>query len=341
MNFDHTPDELALFTTLETTLGRQGAEHPMELAALLAPTGYPTLANGALPGAQERLAQWRPAAYRTLEYGLRIAAPLMTQYGTQAWHTTWAAPVQKGEKLATAAFETVQGEPDLTGKPHNGGYLVAGTKGGIPGADLADLILATGTVGGFPALFLIEKGAADVTLTKGALGLFTLTAHGATLSSSHVVLLEKGPDLSQQLSLLKHRIQTSEATGHAAAVFEQAKKAAKTRPEGGKPPIARQEVGFKLATMYTLLQTSRLMAANAASLMDDGEGDAAMASHCARVFCSDAAQEIVTWALDVMGEAGFETGGPADRLARIQALRVEGLSVGQSKEAIGDLLLKY
>ena len=154
------------------------------------------------------------------------------------------------------------------------------------------------------------------------------------------ILKPKAP-LAPFLQLLKNRVQINEATGHAAAVFEQAKKAAKTRPEGGKPPIARQEIGFKLATMYTLLQTSRLMAANASSLVDAGENDAAMASHCARVFCSDAACEIVASALDVMGDQGFEKDGPAQRLATIQALRVEGTSVGQTKEAIGDMLLKY
>jgi len=345
MNFDHTQEELDLFQSLENTLSNNEEVRPGHLIALLASSTYPTLgSNGlssALPGAQERLAQWKPDAYRTMEYGLRIAAPAITRFGPEAWMTQWVNPIQQGKTLATTALDSAQGEPDLTGKPHESGYLIAGTKTGIPGADTADVILASGTIEDTPAIFLIEKNTADITISQGATGLFTLTASAAFLPASHVAILKPKAPLAPFLQLLKNRVQINEATGHAAAVFEQAKKAAKTRPEGGKPPIARQEIGFKLATMYTLLQTSRLMAANASSLVDAGENDAAMASHCARVFCSDAACEIVASALDVMGDQGFEKDGPAQRLATIQALRVEGTSVGQTKEAIGDMLLKY
>jgi len=345
MNFDHTREERDLFLSLETILGTTPEEHPKTLITLLSDTGYPSLGapglSSALPGAQERLAQWKPSAYRTIEYGLRIAAPLMARFGPDSWQADWVEPVQKGDLLATAAFETAQGDPGLTGKTHGIETLISGTLTGIPGADTADLILAAGTVNEAPALFLIEQGTPDITLTQGATGLFTLTARGASLADTHVAVPDPSAPMTPLLTLLKSQLQASEATGHAAALFEQAKKAAKTKPDGGKPPIARQEVGFTLATMYTLLQTSRLMAANASSLIETEESDAAMAAHCARVFCSNAAEEIVSSALSVMGEQGFEKGGPADRLATIQALRVEGASVGQTKEAIGNMLLKY
>ncbi|VFQ43931.1 acyl-CoA dehydrogenase family protein [Desulfoluna butyratoxydans] len=345
MNFEHTREERDLFLSLETILGTHPDEHPKALINLLSDTGYTTLdAPGlatALPGAQERLAQWNPTAYRTVEYGLRIAAPLMERFGQKSWQAEWVAPVQSGKTLATAAFETPPGAKGLTGTPHTNETFISGTLTGIPGADIADLIVAAGTVDEAPALFLIEQGTPDISLTRGATGLFTLTARGASLAHTHVTVLEPSAPMASLLTLLKTQLQASEATGHAAALFEQAKKAAKTKPGGGKPPIARQEVGFTLATMYTLLQTSRLMNANASALIATEESDAAMAAHCARVFCSDAAEEIVSSALSVMGEQGFEKGGPADRLATIQALRVEGASVGQTKEAIGNMLLKY
>ncbi|WP_300667177.1 acyl-CoA dehydrogenase family protein [Desulfoluna sp.] len=345
MNFDYSQDELDLFHSLETILGKTTEVRPKNLISKLAWTGYATLGEnglaGALPGAQERLAQWKPAAYRTMEYGLRIAATTLRRFGPEAWHATWVTPIQQGKILATAALDQAEGEPDLTGKPHDKGYLINGTKTAIPGAISADVILASGTVEESPALFLFQKETGDVSLTQGATGLYTLTAHETFLPDTQVAILSKKTPLAPFLDLLKNRIQIAEATGHAAALFDQAKTAAKTCPEGGKPPIAKQEIGFKLATMYTLLQTSRLMSANASGLIDANASDAAMASSCARVFCSDAANEIISSALEVMGENGFKKGGPADRLAAIQALRVEGPSVGQTKEAIGNMLLKY
>ena len=160
MNFDHTQEELDLFQSLENTLSNNEEVRPGHLIALLASSTYPTLgSNGlssALPGAQERLAQWKPDAYRTMEYGLRIAAPAITRFGPEAWMTQWVNPIQQGKTLATAALDSAQGEPDLTGKPHESGYLIAGTKTGIPGADTADVILASGTIEDTPAIFLIE-----------------------------------------------------------------------------------------------------------------------------------------------------------------------------------------
>ena len=345
MNFDHTQEELNLFSSLEATLGNHPEASPKDLISLLAATNYTTLGSGddasALSSAQERLAQWSPAAYRTIEYGLRIAAPTMARFGPEAWATTWIKPIQKGKILATAAFEAPPQGQEITATAHNDGYHLTGTKAGIPGAMSADVILTTGTADGAPALFLIEKKSSDITLTKKASGFSTLTAHGAFLPAAHVAILDKKAPLPPFLNLRKQRVQIGEATGHAAAAFELAKKRAKSHPEGEKPPIAKQEIGFKLATMYTLLQTSRLMAANASTLIDSGSSEAAMACSCARVFCSDAAQEIVTTAIEVMGEEGLEAGGPADRFNAIQTLRVAGTSVGQSKEAIGNMLLKY
>ena len=92
--------------------------------------------------------------------------------------------------------------------------------------------------------------------------------------------------------------------------------------------------------MYTLLQTSRLMAEDANTKEKKPE-DEAMKTSCARVFCADAAQEICTSAVNIMGEAAFGENGPMERMEKVQALRVEGTPIGQTREAIGNMLLKW
>ena len=341
MNFEYTPEELTLFKELETAVKKESPS-PEALLQSLTHIGYTALStNGcssALPAAQEKLAQWQPHLFLAIEYSLRVAAPLIQEFAPE-WQTT-AEEILHGKKLISVAFSpSSQSAPALFAKVTEEEVTLSGFRSEIPHAKSAHAILTLADLeNGDSALLLLEPDTPHLSLTPCGTGLYTLEARGVTLPLSHMILLDPKKSPQKRYETLKAALQAAEATGHSAAAFYQAKKAAKVRPEGGKPPIAKQEVGFTLATMYTLLQTSRLMATHAATAK---ASDAAMTAACARVFCSDAAKEVCTSAISVMGDQSFEAGGPLERLQRVQALGVEMRPTGQTREAIGNLLLKY
>jgi alkylation response protein AidB-like acyl-CoA dehydrogenase len=125
--------------------------------------------------------------------------------------------------------------------------------------------------------------------------------------------------------------------------FDEAVNHAKSHLSGGKPIIAYQEVGFKLAEMLTLLQTARLLAYRAAWMTDAGDREAGVLAHCAKVFCAESAEEVASQALQILGGQGYISGNPAEGGYRdAKYLQIAGTSSEISRMKIADeVLLGY
>jgi alkylation response protein AidB-like acyl-CoA dehydrogenase len=122
--------------------------------------------------------------------------------------------------------------------------------------------------------------------------------------------------------------------------FDAAREFAKNHQSGGKPIIAYQEIGFKLAEMLTLLQTSQLLAYRAAWMDAAGDPEARIVAHCAKVFCSESAEAVASHALEILGGRGFVRGNPAEESYRdAKYLQIAGTSTEISRMKIGDRLL--
>ncbi len=108
---------------------------------------------------------------------------------------------------------------------------------------------------------------------------------------------------------------SSAAVGVARRAFEEAKEYAKTRIAFGKPIIAKQAIGFKLADMAIQIEAGRLLAYKAAWMLDNGQRNTTLAAY-AKAFCADMAMKTTTEAVQVFGGYGYSREYPVEKLMR-------------------------
>ena len=107
----------------------------------------------------------------------------------------------------------------------------------------------------------------------------------------------------------------AQALGMARSAYEHAVAYAKQRETFGKAIIEHQAVAFRLADMRTKLEASRQLVLNAARLKDAGVPCLAEAS-MAKLFATEAAEEICSDALQIHGGYGYLADFPVERIAR-------------------------
>ena len=144
------------------------------------------------------------------------------------------------------------------------------------------------------------------------------------------------------LRLWENQILLGASLGLMKAAFESARDYAKTHRSGGKPIIAYQEVAFKLSEMLTLLQTSQLFAYRTAWTLETSRKDAESLMWCAKVFCTEAAEKVSGYSLQILAGSGFISGNPAEVAYRCAKYgQIAGTSTEISRVKIGDAALGY
>lgn len=106
------------------------------------------------------------------------------------------------------------------------------------------------------------------------------------------------------------------SVGAARAAYEISKEWASKRIQFGKPIAAQQAVGFMLADMATLVETSRLMTWRAANAYDLAQKDASLLSAMAKLYASDSAMKVCTDAVQVMAGDGYSRDYPVEKMMR-------------------------
>ncbi|WP_428624406.1 acyl-CoA dehydrogenase family protein, partial [Sedimenticola sp.] len=107
----------------------------------------------------------------------------------------------------------------------------------------------------------------------------------------------------------------AQCVGMARAAYQAALNYAKERESFGKPIIEHQAIAFRLADMATQLEAAHLMVMNAAQLRDAGEP--CLKEACmAKLFASEAAEQICSAAIQVHGGYGYLRDFPVERIYR-------------------------
>lgn len=107
----------------------------------------------------------------------------------------------------------------------------------------------------------------------------------------------------------------AQALGIAEAALEAAVQYANERHQFGKPIIANQGVGFKIADMATAVEAARLLVYRAADLRSKGLPCSKEAS-MAKLFASQTAREVAIEAVQVFGGYGYTKDYPVERYFR-------------------------
>jgi len=376
MNYDFSEQEFTLFVDIQKKLAALADTRPLdrresaktrenidEVLALLAESPYLKLGiqpvDGyqgqlTLMGAMEVVASVSPSAYLSVEASMRLFGRAVAEWGTDAQKAEWLSPVLDGKRIgALALSETclnIENDPLTThGGKEGDSVVINGTKQYVINAPMADCIAVAGVLEDAHALFLIEKEASGLTIDPA---LETIGYEGTPISGirlencripmDQVIFPPAKTDMPQALRMWENQILLGASLGLCKTAFESARDHAKTHKSGGKPVIAYQEVGFKLAEMLTLFQTSQLLAYRTAWTAETTPKEAAELILCAKVFCAESAEQVSSEALKILGGAGYIAGNIVERAYRCAKYgQIAGTSTEIARVKIGDAALGY
>ena len=376
MNYDFTESEIALFTDIRektdamAETGGIESRDPGHCEARirkamdqLSQTPYLKLGllpdekyNGAasLMGAMEILAAASPSVYLSIEAGNRLFGRAVARWGSDTQRDKWLTPVLEGTAicalaLSKASFGVENDPPNTVATRDNGAFRVTGEKPWVINAPVADRIAVAGLWEGVNALFILEKnhpglhvGPSVATTAYPGTPVSGIRLENCMVPEEQVIFCAETEDMPQMLHLWENHAMIGASLGIAKTAFETARSHAKQHKSGGKPLIAYQAIGFKLAEMLTLLQTSQLLAFQTAWSLDNEPKQADELTLCAKVFCADAAQRISGEAMRILGRDGCLSGNPVENAYHCANYgHVAGTSTEIARIRIGDAALGW
>jgi len=373
MNYDFNENERALFEDLQNRMtglaegknledGKtdQINSHVRQAAAMFAETPYLKLGieeverlNGLLilTAGMEILASVSPSLCLAMEAGSRIFGRIVGAWGTPAQKERWLVPLLSGKQVGAVALSEETGNVDndplsTRGEPDKDEIVINGHKRFVINAPIADCIAVAGSLEKSPAIFLVEKDTPGLNIGERV---NTLGYNGTVISeirlencriSSHQVIRPKAEQPLSAIRAWENQAIIGCSLGLMKTAFESAKTYAKTHKTGGKPIIAYQEIGFKLSEMLTLFQASQLLAYRTAWLCENDPKESEAMVLCAKVFCTESAEQITGEAMRVFGAFGYISGNAAGQAYRCAKYgQVAGTSTEIARVKIGDFAL--
>jgi alkylation response protein AidB-like acyl-CoA dehydrogenase len=305
--------------------------------------------------AGEELARKVPALHYGLETSLRLAGGLLARNGSEAQKAGYLAPILRGEMLGTVALREGLGNFPAAGittraEENQGIFLLTGTKKGVVIGVLADFLLVPAMAGNRLGLFLIRSGSEGLTVSQPGRVMGFEQAALSELSLSACPVREEGllgffepEEIMADLRTRENLAVAVSSLGVMHRALYSAKEYAGRAEEGSRPPMAQQEIRYRLADMFTLLQTSQFLVYRAAWMLEAEIPEAATVADCAKVFITEAAEEVTRGAMQItaldgyFGEAGIEV---QFREARFGPVAGESSEVLRMRIA-GDCLKKF
>ena len=257
----------------------------------------------------------------------------LARFSNEEQRARWVTKLASGELLGAFSLSEAEAGSDaanLQCRAERQGetYVLNGTKMWVTNGGEADiyLLMARTQPGSRSAgitSFIVEKGTPGFSFgkTERKMGLHSSPTRELIFDNCVIPVAnrigEEGQGYRIALSSLDSgRINIGAvAVGVAQAAFETARNYARERQQFGHAISAYQGIQFMLADMAMKIEASRLLVYEAASKLDAGE-NAAMYTSMAKCFATDAAMEVTTNAVQVLGGAGYVRDYPVERYMR-------------------------
>ena len=309
-----------------------------------------------LAKARETLASVSPSLFLSAEMSTRIFGWLLALYGSYEQKEEILPALGEGTLIgAVALTETGMSLENMvletTGTLTEESITLSGGKPYVLNGPVADLFAVAGKVEAKQSgvgFFLVDRTNADLRIgpeipTVGFEGavLSSITLDGCHLPGTSLIGPFEGDEVFKRLRNWEDQVLTIAALGLMHRSYESALKYAREHESGGKPIIAYQEIAFKLAEMLTLLQTAQLLAYRAAWMDETGDREAEVLARCAKVFCSESAQDVANQAMQILGVHGYCSRNPVEEAYRdAKYLQISGTSSEISRMKIADGMMK-
>jgi alkylation response protein AidB-like acyl-CoA dehydrogenase len=303
--------------------------------------------------AQESLATMSPSLFLSVEVNARIFGRLIAVYGTADQKSQFLDDLKEGRLIGAVALSeggmNVENDPLQTaGERVGDNFFINGHKNHVVNAPIADWIAVAGKVEENIVFFVIKNDSKGLSIgrrlsTMGYNGcaISAISLENCSVCSKYVIGPFEQEEPLKTLRMWEDQILTAGSLGLMHRCYTNALSYAKTHKSGNKPIIAYQEVGFKLAEMLTLLQTAQLLAYRAAWMTETNNREASVVAHCAKVFCTESAEEVASQALQILGGYGYIDGNPAEEGYRnAKYLQIAGTSTEISRMKIADGILQ-
>jgi len=257
-----------------------------------------------------------------------FATPILLA-GSEEQKQTYLTKVIAGEwspytaALIEYVFDFDSNALKTTATPSGEEYVLNGEKAFVPFAKEAEAILVYANLSGQTQGFIVEKGAAGLTISDEREKLMSLNAlplYRARLDNVRVSALSRlggasGHDFEPILASMR-LANAATATGVANAAFEYARDYAKEREAFGVKIAQKQAIAFMLAEMRTEIEASRLLAWEAAWKLDTGKDDAFTEAYLASVGAADMAMMVTDRAVQILGGHGYIREHPVEMWMR-------------------------
>jgi alkylation response protein AidB-like acyl-CoA dehydrogenase len=286
--------------------------------------------------AGEEVARACPATFITaMSTATAFGIPLK-KFGTPAQRDKRLPAIIMGDYIGGLACTEFDAGSDMNGfktfaERKGDRWLLSGRKYLVTNAPIADALLVLAWTDREAGL---EKGLSFFILEKGAKGVFvsepmeTMGLRGALVSEVIFEKCELDADallgdgagmgygqFTQVMEYVKIAL-CAMSVGLGVACMEDSTKYAKSRSAFGKPIGLFEGVGAKLAIMFTYNDLGRMMAYRAAWAMEQEDPERAVLTSCAKLFTSEAVNEIADLAMQVHGGHGYLKGSTVERLYR-------------------------
>ena len=273
-----------------------------------------------------------------------ILTYVLTHYGTEEQKRRMLPQLASGKMRGGLALTEPEGGTDVanlrtTADKDGEEYVINGTKMFITNGRYGDAfcLLARTDKSAEPkhkglSCFVVEKGGQEFRVGQdldkmGYRGLDTceISFEDFRVSADNLVGQQEGDGFSQVMSGLETgRINVAaRAVGVAQAAFNAAIRYSQQRQTFGVPISQHQAIQLKLADMATKIQAARLLTYDAAAKKDQGER-VDLESGMAKLFASEACQEVTLESMRVHGGAGYIKDSPVERYYRDAPLMIIG-----------------
>jgi alkylation response protein AidB-like acyl-CoA dehydrogenase len=266
--------------------------------------------------------------------------------GTAEQKQRYLAPAASGEKIAAFALSEPEAGSDVqalttVAKRDGGSWSLTGTKTWISNGGIADFYVVFARADAGISAFVVDQDEVDASERIAIVAphpMATLELRG----SRGDLLGKEGEGFKlamRNLDIFRTTV-AGAALGFARRALDEAMARAKARRMFGQALADFQLSQAKLADMATAIDAAALLTYRSAWKKDTKKERVTREAAMAKLFATEAAQQVVDAAVQMLGGLGVKSGHPVERLYReVRALRIyEGATEVQKLIIARDLL---
>jgi alkylation response protein AidB-like acyl-CoA dehydrogenase len=302
---------------------------------------------------QDEISTASGALFLSVEVTARVFGGLLKAFGASEPIEEITERLERGLLIGAVAVSESEDNKSSEYMPtsiHADGdfYVLSGRKDFVTNAPIADFIAVVAKAPVGQMIAVVDPASPGVAIGERlkTLGYDGLTVAGVNFKNVRVPkALTLGPFTDSKpldfLSQIQDLVLTMTSVGLMKSTLASAKKYSDTHIRGGRPVNRFQEIRFKLADMVTLSQTAELLAYRAGWLYSLADSEASTVLHCAKVFSSEAAEQVTSMAMQIMAGPGYVSGNPVERAYReAKYAAIAGTTSEVARMAIADDLLQ-